>query len=101
MTTAEGDTDTDTEMGGEGLDAAACADLFADAQCLGGAYPRFEVGDVEVPAGITEPTVVAEFDGGRLVEEMPGDVQVIHADDSCVAPESTYDQPVTGRSTAT
>lgn len=78
------EAEADTEMDGEGLDASSCAELFNEAQCLGGAAPRVEVGDVEVPEGVTEPTVVAEFDGGRLVEGMPGDVQVIHADDGCL-----------------
>ena len=54
------------------------------------------MGDVRAPSGITEPQVVAEFEGGRLVEGMPGDVQVIYADDTCLVtcvwmlPQTTF-----------
>ena len=61
-----------------------------------GGAPSVDVVDVEVPSGLNEPEVVAEFEGGRIVEGMPGDVQVIYAEDRClvtcvwVLPQTTF-----------
>ncbi len=88
MTTEDADT-SDTES-----DAQSCGERFAEARCVGGGLPRFEVGDVELPDA-NAPNVT-EVEGGILVEGMVGDVEVIYADESCVVacewmlPQTTF-----------
>ena len=77
--------DADTEPAAmEGIDGEMCAEIFEEAQCVGGGLPRFVAGDVELPDDLSEPVVVEEFEGGRIVEGQVGDVEVIYADASCL-----------------
>jgi hypothetical protein len=76
------DTDEETNRDDE-TGSAACSDRFSEASCIGGGSPRFVVGDFDIPDG-APPVIVAEFEGGRLVEGNLGDIEVIYSEGTCL-----------------